>query len=118
MIQSYDRFLFNGSIYTVDKLIEDLAVRYGGVDALFLWPTYENIGLDDRNQIGLFEAMPGGLSAVRDITEQFQKKGVNVMWGYNPWLVWSFSTYSSLKCWLQLQWMVSSGIMELAATHL
>ena len=27
---------------------------------MFLWPTYENIGLDNRNQIEMFLSMPGG----------------------------------------------------------
>ena len=51
MVQGYDRYLWNGTHYTVDRFLADLETRYGGVDAIFLWPTYENLGVDDRNQV-------------------------------------------------------------------
>lgn len=87
MVQGYDRFLYDPATgeYTVDRYLEDVQSRYGGVDAIFLWPTYTNIGMDDRNQLDLFRAMPGGLSAIRNLTSDFHKRGVKVMWGYNPW---------------------------------
>jgi formylglycine-generating enzyme required for sulfatase activity len=69
----------------VDKFLDDLETRYGGVDAILLWPTYTNIGADDRNQFDLFRAMPGGLAAVRNITTQLHARGVRVLWPYNPW---------------------------------
>ena len=52
MVQGYDRFLYdeNTNTYTVDRLVDDLVARYGGADAVFLWPTYTNIGMDNRNQ--------------------------------------------------------------------
>lgn len=56
------------------------------MDAILLWPTYENIGLDDRNQLELFAAMPGGYDALRtQVHEAFFAAGVRVIWGYNPW---------------------------------
>ena len=60
----YDRFFYDpetGS-YTVDRFLDDLEARYGGVDAILMWPTY-NIGADDRNQFDLFRTMPGDLPA-------------------------------------------------------
>lgn len=69
----------------MDKFLDDLETRYGGVDAILLWPTYTNIGADDRNQFDLFRAMPGGLAAVRNITAQLHARGVRVLWPYNPW---------------------------------
>jgi hypothetical protein len=80
MVQGYERFLYNGTGYTVERYLDDVRVRYGGVDAVLLWPTYENIGLDDRDQIDMFAAMPGGLDAVRELTLQFQAAGVKVIW--------------------------------------
>lgn len=45
----WDRYLWDPEIgWTVDKFLEDLNTRYGGIDAVLLWPTYPNIGVDDR----------------------------------------------------------------------
>ena len=89
MVQGYDRFLFDQrtGTYTVDRLVDDLLARYGGADAVFLWPTYTNIGVDNRNQLDLFRAMPGGLEALKNVSIAFRARGVHVMWGYNPWSV-------------------------------
>ena len=47
----YDRFFYEPGIgYTVDRFLNDTVDRYGGIDALLFWPTYTNIGVDDRNQ--------------------------------------------------------------------
>jgi gamma-glutamyl hercynylcysteine S-oxide synthase len=42
-----------------------LEKRYGGIDAVLIWPTYPNMGVDDRNQHDLIRSMPGGVAAVR-----------------------------------------------------
>jgi hypothetical protein len=86
-MHSYDRFFYDPvkHEYTVDKFLDDLKTRYGGVDSILMWPTYTNIGVDDRNQFDLFRTMPGGLDAVRNITLQLQHRGVRVLWPYNPW---------------------------------
>ena len=36
--------------YTVDRYLDDLEKRYGGIDAVLIWPTYPNMGIDNRNQ--------------------------------------------------------------------
>jgi iron(II)-dependent oxidoreductase len=61
--------------------------RYGFAagDGVLLWPTYTNIGIDDRNQLDMFRAMPGGLNALKNVTDAFHARGVGVIWGYNPW---------------------------------
>jgi len=33
---------------TVDRDLEDLERRYGGIDSALIWPTYPNMGVDDR----------------------------------------------------------------------
>ena len=83
----YDRFFYNISThnYTVDYYLDDLERRYGGIDALLMWPTYPHLGIDDRNQFDMFRVMPGGLPAVKQITDQLHKRGVRVLWPYNPW---------------------------------
>jgi len=86
-MHSYDRFFYDSEKheYTVDRFLKDLKDRYGGIDSLLMWPTYTNIGTDDRNQFDLFRAMPGGLDAVANITSQLHDRGVKVLWPYNPW---------------------------------
>jgi gamma-glutamyl hercynylcysteine S-oxide synthase len=32
--------------------------RYGGIDALLVWATYPNMGIDDRNQQDMLEVLP------------------------------------------------------------
>jgi len=83
----YDRTFYDPdtSNYTVSRYLDDVKTRYGGIDSVLLWPTYANIGIDDRNQFDLFRTMPGGLDAVTRITAEFHAAGVHVLWPYNPW---------------------------------
>lgn len=67
------------------RFLTDLKHRYGGIDSLLMWPTYTNIGADDRSQFDLFDAMPGGREGVRQVVEQLHAAGVKVLLPYNPW---------------------------------
>jgi len=35
---------------------DDLEKRYGGIDAVLVWSTYPNMGIDDRNQLEMVES--------------------------------------------------------------
>ena len=48
----------------MDKWLGDLNKRYGGIDKALIWPTYTNIGIDDRNTFDLIRSMPGGAAGV------------------------------------------------------
>ena len=76
-VHPYDRFFFDEASgnYTVDRFLADLEKRYGGVDAVLLWPTYTNLGIDDRNQFDFFRTMPGGLNAVKKVTAELHAAG-------------------------------------------
>ena len=63
----------------------DLEARYGGIDGALMWPTYPNLGIDDRNQFDLFRAMPGGLEAVARVTSELRARGVPILWAYLQW---------------------------------
>jgi formylglycine-generating enzyme required for sulfatase activity len=82
-----DRYLYDpvAGKYTVDRYLDDLIQRFGGIDSVLIWPSYPNMGIDDRNQFDLLRAMPGGLKAVRQMVEDFHKRGVHVLFPYNPW---------------------------------
>ena len=47
-----DRYFYDpiAHRYTVDRYLDDLEKRYGGIDAVLIWPTYPNMGIDNRNQ--------------------------------------------------------------------
>jgi formylglycine-generating enzyme required for sulfatase activity len=82
----YDRYFYDPvEGYTPDRYLDDLIKRYGGVDAILMWPTYTNIGVDDRNQFDYFRCMPGGLDGVKNVTNALKARGVRVLWPYNPW---------------------------------
>jgi formylglycine-generating enzyme required for sulfatase activity len=83
----FDRYFFDPQTgkYTVDRFLRDLRDRYGGVDSILLWPTYTNIGTDDRSQFDLYEALPGGLPALKDAVSELHAAGVKVLLAYNPW---------------------------------
>ncbi len=48
-----DRYFYDpvAGRYTVDRYLDDLEKRYGGIDAVLIWSTYPNMGIDDRDQL-------------------------------------------------------------------
>jgi len=71
--------------YTVDQFCEKMEREFGGFQSVVLWHSYPNIGIDDKNQFDMFEAMPGGLQGLREVTKTFHEHGVKVFITYNPW---------------------------------
>jgi hypothetical protein len=87
----HDRYFFDPAIgrYTVDRYLDDLDKRYGGVDAVLVWATYPNMGVDDRNQMQMVESMPGGVEGVRQMVADFHRRGVKVLF---PMMMWDQGT--------------------------
>jgi iron(II)-dependent oxidoreductase len=58
----HDRYFYDpvAGKYTVDRYLDDLEARYGGIDAVLVWATYPNMGIDNRNQQDMVRSMPGG----------------------------------------------------------
>ncbi|RYZ47450.1 MAG: formylglycine-generating enzyme family protein, partial [Sphingobacteriales bacterium] len=90
-VMSHDRYLYDPKKgeYTVDRFIDDVTKRYGGLDAVLIWPTYPNIGIDDRNQLDYLAAMPGGHEGVKKMVDAFHKKNVRVFF---PIMIWDHGT--------------------------
>lgn len=90
-VMACDRYLYDQETrkYTVDRYLDDLKKRYGGLDAVLIWPTYPNIGVDDRNQFDLLNDMPGGKKALRQMIVDFKKRGVRVFF---PIMIWDHGT--------------------------
>jgi iron(II)-dependent oxidoreductase len=68
--------------YTVNRWVDDLNSRYGGVNGVLLWPTYTNLGVDDRNAYDMSRLLPGGgWEALRtSIVRELHELGVKVLW--------------------------------------
>jgi gamma-glutamyl hercynylcysteine S-oxide synthase len=71
--------------YTVDRYLDDLEARYGGIDSVLIWPVYPNIGIDNRNLWDLHRDLPGGIPALRKMVEDFHRRGVRVLFPTMPW---------------------------------
>lgn len=71
--------------YTVDRYLDDLEARFGGVDSVLIWYIYPNIGVDDRNQTDLAHDLPGGLAGLKQAVDAFHRRGVRVFLPTKPW---------------------------------
>jgi formylglycine-generating enzyme required for sulfatase activity len=87
----HDRYLYDpvANHYTVDRYIDDLEKRYGGVDAVLIWATYPNMGIDNRNQHDMVRSMPGGVAGVKQMIADFHRRGVRVLF---PMMMWDQGT--------------------------
>ncbi len=82
--------------YTVDRYLDDLEKRYGGIDAVLVWATYPNMGIDSRNQLEMVESMPGGIEGVRQMVADFHRRGVRVLF---PMMMWDEGTNAPQQHW-------------------
>ncbi len=82
-----ERYFYDASSgrYTVDRFLDDLKTRYGGIDSVLLWPVYPNIGIDNRSQWDLTRDMPGGVKRLREVVDEFHRRGVRVLFPAMPW---------------------------------
>lgn len=82
-----DRYFYDpvAGKYTVDRYLDDVNKRYGGIDAVLIWPVYPNIGIDDRNQHDMHRDLPGGVAGVRKMLDEFHRRGVKVFFPAMPW---------------------------------
>src|ERR1700753_4144243 len=98
MIQ--DRYFYDpiAGKYTVDRYLDDLEKRFGGIDAVLIWPTYPNMGIDNRNQHDMIRSMPGGIPGVRKMLDAFHRRGVHVLF---PMMMWDQGTHDPGMPWPQ-----------------
>ncbi len=93
-----DRYFYDpvAHRYTVDRYVDDLEKRYGGIDAVLIWPTYPNMGIDNRNQHDLVRSMPGGVAGVKQMVADFHRRGVRVLF---PMMMWDQGTRDPGMSW-------------------
>jgi len=94
----HDRYFYDpvANRYTVDRYVDDLEKRYGGIDSVLIWPTYPNMGIDNRNQHDMIRSMPGGVAGVRQMIADFHRRGVRVLF---PMMMWDQGTRDSGMPW-------------------
>lgn len=82
-----DRYFFDpvAGKYTVDRYLDDLEKRFGGIDSVLIWFVYPNIGIDDRNKTDLAHDLPCGLEGLRGAVDDFHRRGVKVFLPTMPW---------------------------------
>lgn len=95
-----DRYFYDpvANHYTVDRYLDDLEKRYGGIDAVLIWPTYPNMGIDDRNQQDMIRSMPGGIPGVKQMVADFHRRHVRVLF---PMMMWDQGTHDPGALWPQ-----------------
>jgi gamma-glutamyl hercynylcysteine S-oxide synthase len=95
-----DRYFYDPTTgkYTVGRYLDDLEKRYGGIDAVLIWPTYPNMGIDNRNQHDMIRSMPGGIPGVKQMVADFHRRGVRVLF---PMMMWDQGTRDPGKPWPQ-----------------
>ncbi len=93
-----DRYFYDpvAGKYTVDRYLDDVDKRYGGIDAVLVWATYPNMGIDDRNQLDMVRSTPGGVAGVRQMVADFHRRGVRVLF---PMMMWDQGTREPEKPW-------------------
>jgi formylglycine-generating enzyme required for sulfatase activity len=94
----HDRYFYDpvAGRYTVDQYLDDLEKRYGGIDAVLVWATYPNMGIDDRNQLEMVKSMPGGIDGLRQMVADFHRRGVRVLF---PMMMWDQGTHEPSADW-------------------
>ena len=93
-----DRYFYDpvAAKYTVDRYLDDLEKRYGGIDSVLIWPTYPNMGIDNRNQHDMIRSMPGGVPGVKQMIADFHRRGVRVLF---PMMMWDQGTRDPGMTW-------------------
>ncbi|MGO9231116.1 MAG: formylglycine-generating enzyme family protein [Bryobacteraceae bacterium] len=86
-----DRYFYDpvAGKYTVDRYLDDLEKRYGGIDSVLIWSTYPNLGIDSRNQLDMARSLPGGVAGVKQMVADFHRRGVRVLF---PMMMWDQGT--------------------------
>jgi gamma-glutamyl hercynylcysteine S-oxide synthase len=94
----HDRYFYDpvAGKYTVDRYLDDLEQRYGGIDSVLIWSTYPNMGIDNRNQLDMVRSMPGGVDGIKQMVADFHRRGVRVLF---PMMMWDQGTRDPGSAW-------------------
>ena len=77
----YDK---NGN-YDIKNCLKKYEDNYGGVDVVVLWPTYPQLGFDNRTQYSFYRNLPNGVAGLKQLATELHQLGKKLMIAYNPW---------------------------------
>ena len=86
-----DRYFYDpvAGKYTVDRYLDDLDKRYGGIDAVLVWHTYPISALTIAASSTIFRDLPGGIAGIKQMVADFHRRGVRVLF---PMMLWDQGT--------------------------
>lgn len=85
-LMANDKNLYdNKGNYNIKNCLKKYEKDYGGVDVVVLWPTYPQLGFDDRTQYSFYRNMPKGIAGLKQLTNELHAMGKKMMIAYNPW---------------------------------
>ncbi|HZI68410.1 MAG TPA: hypothetical protein VFD44_01815, partial [Hanamia sp.] len=72
LLMAWDNRLYNteDQSWHLQDFLEHGKRLYGGDDVVGIWPTWPSLGVDQRNQFDLFRDLPGGLSQIKNLSEE------------------------------------------------
>lgn len=71
--------------YTFPEFEQQNELLFGGDDYNIIWHGFPMLGMDQRNQWDMFRDLPGGISKIRELSDQASKLGSSFMTCYKPW---------------------------------
>jgi formylglycine-generating enzyme required for sulfatase activity len=85
-LMANDKHLYdkNGN-YAIQNYLKKYEDGYGGVDVVVLWPTYPQLGFDNRTQYSFYRNLPGGVAGLKNLCNELHQLGKKLMIAYNPW---------------------------------
>ncbi len=73
------------SRYTFGDFVEFNNKVLGGAEIYGLWPTWPALGMDQRNQWDMYRSMPGGMDAVKSMTDLCHRNNSHFYIAFKPW---------------------------------
>ena len=79
----WDELLYDhaAGCFTVERFVDDADRRFGGLDGVALWHAYPVIGIDERDHLALYRAIP----ELPSVVETFRMRGVRAFITWYPW---------------------------------
>jgi formylglycine-generating enzyme required for sulfatase activity len=87
LFMAWDKDVYDADAgrYTLADFVQRSRSLYGGDDVVCIWPTWPTLGMDTRNQFDLYRDLPGGLPALKRLSDSLRAMGTRFFVAYNPW---------------------------------